>query len=131
MDNVTKRNQNQEERTPIHAIIARHLFRTRDLAANLNEGYVASRDLYIEKDASINDEIERMRLSATTSLLDRSDVVVVATVSCIYGLGSPRDYREMRLRLDRGTDLDIAGLRRRLIDLQYEGQTIAVVPEDS
>ncbi len=84
------------------------------------EAYVASRDLYIEKDASINDEIERLRLSATTSLLERSDVIVVATVSCIYGLGSPRDYREMRLRLDVGEEIDITRLRRRLIDLQYE-----------
>src|SRR6056297_2267105 len=84
------------------------------------EAYVASRDLYIEKDASINDEIERLRLSATTSLLERSDVIVVATVSCIYGLGSPRDYREMRLRLDVGSEVDISKLRRKLIDLQYE-----------
>jgi excinuclease ABC subunit B len=84
------------------------------------EAYVASRDLYIEKDASINDEIERLRLSATTSLLERSDVIVVATVSCIYGLGSPRDYREMRLRLDVGSDVDISRVRRKLIDLQYE-----------
>ena len=60
------------------------------------EAYVASRDLYIEKDASINDEIERMRLSATTSLVERRDTIVVATVSCIYGLGNPRDFREMR-----------------------------------
>ncbi len=84
------------------------------------EAYVASRDLYIEKDASINEEIERMRLSATTSLLERSDVIVVATVSCIYGLGSPRDYREMRLRLDRGSEIDLSRVRRKLIDLQYE-----------
>ncbi|MFW5783049.1 MAG: excinuclease ABC subunit UvrB [Spirochaetota bacterium] len=84
------------------------------------EAYVASRDLYIEKDASINDEIERLRLSATTSLLERPDVIVVATVSCIYGLGSPRDYREMRLRLDSGSDADISRIRRKLIDLQYE-----------
>ncbi len=69
------------------------------------EAYVASRDLYIEKDSSINEEIDRMRLSATTSLMERRDVIVVATVSCIYGLGSPRDYREMRLRIDRGEKL--------------------------
>jgi len=84
------------------------------------EAYVASRDLYIEKDASINDEIERLRLSATTSLLERPDVIVVATVSCIYGLGSPRDYREMRMRLDVGSTVDISQIRRKLIDLQYE-----------
>ncbi len=84
------------------------------------EAYVASRDLYIEKDSSINDEIDRMRLSATTSLLERSDVIVVATVSCIYGLGSPRDYRGMRLRLDKGTTADISKVRLKLISLQYE-----------
>ncbi len=84
------------------------------------EAYVASRDLYIEKDASINDEIDRLRLSATTNLSERPDVIVVATVSCIYGLGSPKDYREMRIRIDRGTTLDIDRVRRKLIDLQYD-----------
>ncbi len=84
------------------------------------EAYVASRDLYIEKDASINDEIDRLRLAATTNLLERPDVIVVATVSCIYGLGSPRDYRDMRIRIDRGRELDISLLRRKLIELQYD-----------
>ncbi|MFW6215772.1 MAG: excinuclease ABC subunit UvrB [Alkalispirochaetaceae bacterium] len=84
------------------------------------EAYVASRDLYIEKDASINDEIDRLRLSATTSLLERGDVIVVATVSCIYGLGSPREYRDMRLRFDLGASMEIADIRRKLISLQYE-----------
>jgi excinuclease ABC subunit B len=84
------------------------------------EAYVASRDLYIEKDASINDEIDRLRLSATTNLLERPDVVVVSTVSCIYGLGSPKDYREMRIRVDRGQFLDVDQVRRKLIELQYD-----------
>jgi excinuclease ABC subunit B len=84
------------------------------------EAYVASRDLYIEKDASINDEIDRLRLSATTSLLERRDVIVVATVSCIYGLGSPREYRDMRVRFDQGATMDIGDIRRKLISLQYE-----------
>ncbi len=84
------------------------------------EAYVASRDLYIEKDASINDEIDRMRLSATTSLMERRDVIVVATVSCIYGLGSPRDYREMRIRIDRGAKLDLNSVRAKLVSLQYD-----------
>ncbi|MFO8043823.1 MAG: excinuclease ABC subunit UvrB [Alkalispirochaeta sp.] len=84
------------------------------------EAYVASRDLYIEKDASINDEIDRLRLSATTNLLERPDVVVVSTVSCIYGLGSPKDYREMRIRIDRGQFLDIDKVRRKLVELQYD-----------
>ena len=84
------------------------------------EAYVASKDLYIEKDASINDEIDRLRLSATTNLLERSDVIVVATVSCIYGLGSPRDYRDMKVRIDRGAEVDLQEIRRRLVSLQYE-----------
>jgi excinuclease ABC subunit B len=84
------------------------------------EAYVASKDLYIEKDASINDEIDRLRLSATTNLLERNDVIVVATVSCIYGLGSPRDYRDMKVRIDRGAEVDLQDIRRRLVSLQYD-----------
>lgn len=84
------------------------------------EAYVASRDLYIEKDASINEEIDRLRLSATTSLLERRDVIVVATVSCIYGLGSPRQYRDMRVRVDAGAQADLHAIGRKLVTLQYE-----------
>ncbi|NBB90154.1 MAG: excinuclease ABC subunit B [Spirochaetes bacterium] len=84
------------------------------------EAYVASRDLYIEKDASINDEIDRLRLSATTNLFERNDVIVVATVSCIYGLGSPQDYRNMRLRLDTGVEVDLQEVKMKLVSLQYE-----------
>ncbi len=84
------------------------------------EAYVASRDLYIEKDASINEEIDRLRLSATTSLFERNDVLVVATVSCIYGLGSPQQYRDMRVRVDVGSSADLHGIGRKLISLQYD-----------
>ncbi|MBN2049939.1 MAG: excinuclease ABC subunit B [Spirochaetales bacterium] len=84
------------------------------------EAYVPSRDLYIEKDASINDEIDRLRLSATRSLLERQDVIVVATVSCIYGLGNPGSFRDMRITLKVGDTLDTGSLARRLIGLQYE-----------
>jgi len=84
------------------------------------EAYVPSKDLYIEKDSDINEEIDRMRLSATASLMERRDVVIVATVSCIYGLGSPDLYREMRLYLDRGQIIDIDEIKRNLISLQYE-----------
>jgi excinuclease ABC subunit B len=84
------------------------------------EAYVPGKDLYIEKDASINREIERMRLSATTSLMERRDVIVVATVSCIYGLGNPEDYREMRLELKKGETADMREIMRRLVGLQYE-----------
>jgi excinuclease ABC subunit B len=84
------------------------------------EAYVPSKDLYIEKDSSINDEIDRMRLSATAALMERRDVVIVATVSCIYGLGSPDLYREMRLYLDRGGVVDLDTVKRNLVNLQYE-----------
>ncbi|MDR1971465.1 MAG: excinuclease ABC subunit B [Treponema sp.] len=84
------------------------------------EAYVASRDLYIEKDASINDEIERMRLSATRSLLEREDVIIVATVSCIYGLATPEVYRKMTATFAKGDRIDVEGLMRRFIELQYE-----------
>ncbi len=84
------------------------------------EAYVPGKDLYIEKDASINQEIERMRLSATTSLMERRDVIVVATVSCIYGLGNPEDYREMRIELKKGDSVDMREIMRRLVSLQYE-----------
>lgn len=84
------------------------------------EAYVPSKDLYIEKDASINDEIERLRLSATSSLLERKDVIIVATVSCIYGIGNPDNFREMRISLTIGKQLDLRELSLHLISLQYE-----------
>lgn len=84
------------------------------------EAYVPSKDLYIEKDSDINEEIDRMRLAATASLMERRDVVIVATVSCIYGLGSPDLYRDMRLYLDKGSRIDIDEVRRALVSLQYE-----------
>lgn len=84
------------------------------------EAYVPSKDLYIEKDSDINEEIDRMRLSATAALMERRDVVIVATVSCIYGLGSPDLYREMRLYIDRGQNIDLDEVKRTLISLQYE-----------
>ncbi len=83
------------------------------------EAYVPSSDLYIEKDASINDHIEQMRLSATKALLERSDVIVVATVSAIYGLGDPGSYLQMVVHLDRGDSIDQRSLLKRLADLQY------------
>lgn len=83
------------------------------------EAYVPSSDVYIEKDASINDHIEQMRLSATKALLERSDVIVVATVSAIYGLGDPNSYLKMVVHLDRGDKIDQRNLIARLTDLQY------------
>jgi len=83
------------------------------------EAYLPATDTYIEKDFSINDEIDRMRLSATSSLMEREDVVVVATVSCIYGVGNPRTYRRMRLALERGKEYDRDYILRKLVEIQY------------
>ncbi|MBR0448005.1 MAG: excinuclease ABC subunit UvrB [Peptococcaceae bacterium] len=84
------------------------------------EAYVASTDTYIEKDAQINEEIEKMRHSATSALLERRDVIIVASVSCIYGLGSPEEYREQTLSLRVGNAYDRDDILRKLIDIQYE-----------
>ncbi len=84
------------------------------------EAYVPARDLYIEKDASINDEIDRLRLSATFSLMERRDVIVVSTVSCIYGLGLPESWRDLKITVEKDTEIDIDKLKKQLISLQYE-----------
>jgi excinuclease ABC subunit B len=84
------------------------------------EAYVPTRDLYIEKDADINQEIERLRLSATRSLMERRDVIIIATVSCIYGLATPEVYREMKVEAALGKELDPERFKRELISLQYE-----------
>ena len=83
------------------------------------EAYVPSSDVFIEKDASINEHIEQMRLSATKAVLERSDVIIVATVSAIYGLGDPKSYLKMVLHLDRGDEIDLRDLLLRLAELQY------------
>ena len=84
------------------------------------EAYVPSTDSYIEKEATINDEIDRMRLSATRSLFERRDVIIVASVSCIYGLGSPEAYYGMLLPLERGTHVERDWILRKLVEIQYE-----------
>ena len=83
------------------------------------EAYVAARDLYIEKDCDINREIDQLRLKATYSLMERRDVIVVATVSCIYGLGMPDLYKDMRVHVELGQNLDVKQFSKALIDLQY------------
>jgi excinuclease ABC subunit B len=83
------------------------------------EAYIPSTDTYIEKDTSINDDIDRLRLRATSSLLEREDVIIVASVSCIYGLGSPKDYRDLLCVLSRGERVDRDRILRRLIDIHY------------
>lgn len=88
------------------------------------EAYVPSRDLYIEKDASINAEIDRLRLGATYSLMERRDVIVIATVSCIYGLGMPEMYRDMRIHIEKGESLNPSRFAHQLISLQYERSDI-------
>ena len=84
------------------------------------EAYIPQRDIYIEKDADINEDIDRLRLAATSALMTRRDVVIVASVSCIYGLGSPEDYRKMIVPLRKGDRMDRHTLARRLVDVQYE-----------
>jgi len=91
------------------------------------EAYIPSSDTYIEKDSSINEEIERLRHSATQSLLTRRDTLIVASVSCIFGLGSPSDYMEMSLSLRRGQEYDRDKLLRKLVDMQYTRNDIALI----
>ena len=109
------------------------------------EAYVPSSDTFIDKDASVNEHIEQMRLSATKALLERRDCIVVATVSAIYGLGDPKSYLSMMLHLDRGDQIDQRTILRRLAELQYtrndadfhrstyraRGDVIDVFPADS
>ena len=109
------------------------------------EAYVPTTDIYIEKDASINEHIEQMRLSATKAIMERRDVIIVASVSAIYGLGDPKSYLQMVLHLDRGDEVDQRTLLRRLAELQYQrnevefkrsmyrvrGDVIDIFPADS
>jgi excinuclease ABC subunit B len=89
------------------------------------EAYIPQRDIYIEKDASINENIDRLRLAATSALVSREDVIIVASVSCIYGLGSPSDYKRMVVRLAKGELIDRDDLLLRLIDIQYQRNDVA------
>ncbi|MBB6177652.1 excinuclease ABC subunit B [Anoxybacillus tengchongensis] len=88
------------------------------------EAYVPQTDTYIEKDASINDEIDKLRHSATSALFERRDVIIIASVSCIYGLGSPEEYRELVVSLRVGMEIERDHLLRRLVDIQYERNDI-------
>ena len=89
------------------------------------EAYIPHTDTFIEKDASINEEIDRLRLSATASLLERRDVIVVSSVSCIYGLGEPEDFENMMITLRVGAEMERDELLRRLIEIRYERNDIA------
>lgn len=89
------------------------------------EAYIASTDTYIEKDASINDEIDELRHSATCSLFERRDVIIVASVSCIYGLGSPESYHEMVLSLHKGQIVDRDAILKKLVSIRYERNDVA------
>ena len=106
------------------------------------EAYIPQRDIYIEKETAINEEIDRLRLSATSSLLSRDDVIIVASVSCIYGLGSPKDYMDMAVTVAEGLSIDRDDFLRQVVDLQYDrsdvdfargtfrvrGDTVEIVP---
>src|SRR4051812_20741069 len=89
------------------------------------EAYIAQTDTYIEKDSSINDEVERLRHSATSSLLTRRDVIVVASVSCIYGLGTPQEYVDRMVRLRVGEQFDRDQLLRKFVEIQYTRNDLA------
>jgi excinuclease ABC subunit B len=89
------------------------------------EAYIPQRDIYIEKDASINENIDRLRLAATSSLVSRDDVIIVASVSCIYGLGSPTDYKRMMVQLKKGDTIEREQLLLKLVDIQYQRNDIA------
>jgi excinuclease ABC subunit B len=90
------------------------------------EAYIASSDTYIEKDSSVNDEIERLRHATTASLLTRRDVIVVASVSCIYGLGSPEEYAKLVARISVGEEIDQRSLLRKFVDMRYERNDMAL-----
>ena len=92
------------------------------------EAYIPQTDTYIEKDASINEEIERLRLAATDALINREDVIIVASVSCIYGLGSPEDYRGMLVTLRVGDEFPREAVMRKLVDVQYARNDLAALP---
>src|ERR1035438_3470691 len=83
------------------------------------EAYIPQRDIYIEKDSAINENIDRLRLAATSALVSREDVIVVASVSCIYGLGAPADYKRMMIYLKKGDTIERDKLLYRLVDIQY------------
>ena len=89
------------------------------------EAYIPQRDIYIEKDASINQEIDRLRLAATSALMSRRDVIIVASVSCIYGLGSPEDYRRMMVPLRVGENVDRDEMLFRLVEIQYDRNDVS------
>ena len=89
------------------------------------EAYIPQRDIYIEKDSSINENIDRLRLAATSALVSREDVIIVASVSCIYGLGSPSDYKRMMVRLVKGETVDRDNVLLRLVDIQYQRNDIS------
>src|SRR6266702_1083430 len=89
------------------------------------EAYIPQRDTYIEKDSLVNENIDRLRLAATSALVSREDVLIVASVSCIYGLGSPSDYKRMMVRLVKGETVERDSLLLRLVDIQYQRNDIA------
>lgn len=91
------------------------------------EAYIPQRDIYIEKEATINQEIDRLRLAATSNLMSRKDVIIVASVSCIYGLGSPEEYQEMYVHLCKGDSIERNLLLRKLVNIQYERNDIQFV----
>src|SRR6202030_4309242 len=89
------------------------------------EAYIPQRDIYIEKDALVNENLDRLRLAATSALVSREDVLIVASVSCIYGLGSPSDYKAMMVRVVKGEIVDRDEVLLKLVDIQYQRNDVA------
>src|SRR5438094_563798 len=89
------------------------------------EAYIPQRDIYIEKDAQINENIDRLRLAATSALVSREDVIIIASVSCIYGVGSPSDYKAMMVRVAKGKSIDRDQMLLKLVDIQYQRNDVA------
>src|SRR5437016_5354680 len=89
------------------------------------EAYIPQRDIYIEKDALVNENIDRLRLAATSALVSREDVLIVASVSCIYGLGSPSDYKRMMIHVAKRDPVDRDNVLLRLVDIQYQRNDVA------
>ncbi|RKZ23507.1 excinuclease ABC subunit B, partial [bacterium] len=92
------------------------------------EAYIPETDTYIEKDATINEDIERLRLRAATALMEREDVVVVASVSCIYALGSPEDFLSLLVKIEEGEEVERTAFMRQLVSIQYQRNDVEFKP---
>jgi excinuclease ABC subunit B len=93
------------------------------------ESYLPAQDMYIEKDSTVNDEIEKMRMHAVSSIVSRDDTIIVASISCIYSLGNPDDFKSMSIKLQVGAQMGRTELIRQLVDMQYERSDMVLEPQ--